>query len=204
MGDECQSFRMVMDYKLVLASNSPRRKELLAGLGVPFEVRVLQDIDEDYPESLPVNEVARYIAKEKADAYRRVIAQDELIITADTVVIVGDEILGKPVDEADAVRMLRLLSGRTHQVTTGVCLLTAEQERCFDVTTDVTFKTLSDEEINYYVDRYRPFDKAGAYGIQEWIGYIGVTGLQGSYYNVMGLPVQRIYQELTNHYQFKI
>ena len=189
-----------LKYKLILASNSPRRKELLAGLGVPFEVRVLQDIDEHYPESLPVNEVARYIAKEKADAYRRIVAADELIITADTVVIVGDEILGKPMDEADAVRMLRLLSGRTHQVTTGVCLLTAEKERCFDVTTDVTFKTLTDEEIHYYVNRYRPFDKAGAYGIQEWIGYIGVTGLNGSYYNVMGLPVQRIYQELTKHY----
>jgi septum formation protein len=189
-----------LKYKLILASNSPRRKELLAGLGVPFEVRVLQDIDEHYPENLPVNEVARYIAKEKADAYRRIVAPDELIITADTVVIVGDEILGKPVDEADAVRMLKLLSGRTHQVTTGVCLLTAEKERCFDVTTDVTFKTLTDEEIHYYVNRYRPFDKAGAYGIQEWIGYIGVTGLHGSYYNVMGLPVQRIYQELTKHY----
>lgn len=191
---------MELKYKLILASNSPRRKELLAGLGVPFEVRVLQDIDEHYPENLPVNEVARYIAKEKADAYRRIVAADELIITADTVVIVGDEILGKPMDEADAVRMLRLLSGRTHQVTTGVCLLTAEKERCFDVTTDVTFKTLTDEEIRYYVNRYRPFDKAGAYGIQEWIGYIGVTGLNGSYYNVMGLPVQRIYQELTKHY----
>ena len=189
-----------LKYKLILASNSPRRKELLAGLGIPFEVRVLQDIDEHYPENLPVNEVARYIAKEKADAYRCIVAADELIITADTVVIVGDEILGKPADEADAVRMLRLLSGRTHQVTTGVCLLTAEKERCFDVTTDVTFKTLTDEEIHYYVDRYRPFDKAGAYGIQEWIGYIGVTGLNGSYYNVMGLPVQRIYQELTKHY----
>lgn len=191
---------MELKYKLILASNSPRRKELLAGLGVPFEVRVLQDIDEHYPENLPVNEVARYIAKEKADAYRRIVAPDELIITADTVVIVGDEILGKPMDEADAVRMLRLLSGRTHQVTTGVCLLTAEKERCFDVTTNVTFKTLTDEEIHYYVNRYRPFDKAGAYGIQEWIGYIGVTGLNGSYYNVMGLPVQRIYQELTKHY----
>ena len=189
-----------LKYKLILASNSPRRKELLAGLGVPFEVRVLQDIDEHYPENLPVNEVARYIAKEKADAYRRIVAADELIITADTVVIVGDEILGKPVDEADAVRMLKLLSGRTHQVMTGVCLLTAEKERCFDVTTDVTFKALTDEEIHYYVNRYRPFDKAGAYGIQEWIGYIGVTGLHGSYYNVMGLPVQRIYQELTIHY----
>ena len=202
MGDERQSLRMVMKdlkYKLILASNSPRRKELLAGLGVPFEVRVLQDIDEHYPENLPVNEVARYIAKEKADAYRRIIAPDELIITADTVVIVGDEILGKPVDEADAVRMLKLLSGRTHQVTTGVCLLTAEKESCFDVTTDVTFKALSDDEIHYYVNHYRPFDKAGAYGIQEWIGYIGVTGLHGSYYNVMGLPVQRIYQELTKY-----
>jgi septum formation protein len=199
MGDECQSFRMVNNYKLILASNSPRRKELLAGLGMPFEVRVLQNIDEQYPDDLPVSEVARYIAKEKADAYRRIIAPDELIITADTVVIVGDEILGKPVDEADAVRMLKLLSGRTHQVTTGVCLLTAEKESCFDVTTDVTFKALSDEEIHYYVDHYRPFDKAGAYGIQEWIGYIGVTGLHGSYYNVMGLPVQRIYQELTKY-----
>ena len=199
MGDERQSLRMVMNYKLILASNSPRRKELLAGLGMPFEVRVLQDIDEEYPGDLPVNEVARYIAKEKADAYRRIIAPDELIITADTVVIVGDEILGKPVDEADAVRMLKLLSGRTHQVTTGVCLLTAEKESCFDVTTDVTFKALSDDEIHYYVNHYRPFDKAGAYGIQEWIGYIGVTGLHGSYYNVMGLPVQRIYQELTKY-----
>lgn len=188
-----------LKYKLILASNSPRRKELLAGLGIPFEVRVLQDIDETYPDHLPVNEVARYIAQEKADAYRRIVAADELIITADTVVIVGNEILGKPVDEADAVRMLRLLSGRTHQVTTGVCLLTAEKEICFDVTTDVTFKPLSDEEIDYYVNYYRPFDKAGAYGIQEWIGYIGVTGLQGSYYNVMGLPVQRIYQELTKY-----
>ena len=188
-----------MNYKLILASNSPRRKELLAGLGMPFEVRVLQDIDEQYPDDLPVNEVARYIAKEKADAYRRIIGPDELIITADTVVIVGDEILGKPVDEADAVRMLKLLSGRTHQVKTGVCLLTVEKESCFDVTTDVTFKALSDDEIHYYVDHYRPFDKAGAYGIQEWIGYIGVTGLHGSYYNVMGLPVQRIYQELTKY-----
>ena len=188
-----------MNYKLILASNSPRRKELLSGLGMPFEVRVLQDIDETYPDDLPVNEVARYIAKEKADAYRRIIAPDELIITADTVVIVGDEILGKPVDEADAVRMLKLLSGRTHQVTTGVCLLTAEKESCFDVTTDVTFKALSDDEIHYYVNHYRPFDKAGAYGIQEWVGYIGVTGLHGSYYNVMGLPVQRIYQELTKY-----
>lgn len=183
-------------YKLILASNSPRRKELLAGLGLPFEVRVLQDIDESYPDDLPVSEVALYIAGKKADAYRTIVNDDELIITADTVVIVGDEILGKPVDEADAERMLRQLSGRIHQVTTGVCLLTASQERRFAVTTDVTFKELSDEEIRYYVTAYKPFDKAGAYGIQEWIGYVGVTCLHGSYYNVMGLPVQRIYETI--------
>ena len=183
-------------FKIILASQSPRRRELLAGLGIPFEVRVIEDIDEHFPEQLPASETALYIAKRKAEAYRDQMADDELIITADTVVIVGDEILGKPADEADALRMLRLLSGRTHQVTTGVCLMTTNMQRSFDVTTDVTFKTLTDEEIMYYVNRYKPFDKAGAYGIQEWIGYIGVTGLHGSYYNVMGLPVQRIYTEL--------
>ena len=183
-------------YKIVLASNSPRRRELLAGLGLPFEVRVMADIDESYPADLPVGEVARYISGKKADAYRGSLADDELLITADTVVIVGDEILGKPVDEADATRMLRLISGRTHQVTTGVAMLTTTQERRFAVTTDVTFRPLSDDEIHYYISRYKPFDKAGAYGIQEWIGYVGVTSLRGSYYNVMGLPVQRIYETL--------
>ena len=182
--------------KIVLASHSPRRKELLAGLCLPFEVRVLEGVDESYPEDLPVSEVALYIAEKKADAYRTVVKDDEIIITADTVVIVGDEILGKPADEEDARRMLRKISGRTHQVTTGVCLLTASQERRFDVTTEVTFKELSDQEIDFYISHYKPFDKAGAYGIQEWIGYIGVTGLHGSYYNVMGLPIQRIYEAI--------
>ena len=182
--------------KYVLASNSPRRKELLAGLGLQFQVRVIDGIDESYPANLPASEVAQYIALKKADAYRASMAPDELIITADTVVIVGSDILGKPKDEADAVRMLREISGRTHQVTTGVCLTTATRQRSFSVTTDVTFKQLTDAEIHHYVSQYRPFDKAGAYGIQEWIGYIGVTGLNGSYYNVMGLPVQRIYTEL--------
>ncbi|MBQ8949487.1 MAG: septum formation protein Maf [Prevotella sp.] len=180
----------------MLASNSPRRKELLAGLGIPFEVRTLQDIDESYPADLPVDQVALYISGKKADAYRATLAPDELVITADTVVIVGKEILGKPVDEADATRMLRLISGRTHQVTTGVCMLTTSAERRFAVTTDVTFKPLSDDEIHYYITHYKPFDKAGAYGIQEWIGYVGVTSLKGSYYNVMGLPVQRIYETI--------
>ena len=185
-------------YKYILASNSPRRKELLAGLGLDFEVRVIDGIDESYPETLPAAQVAQYIAEKKAVAYKPTLQKDELIITADTVVIVGDDILGKPHDAADAVRMLREISGRTHQVTTGVSLLTATSQRSFSVTTDVTFKQLTDSEIQHYVKCYRPFDKAGAYGIQEWIGYIGVTGLNGSYYNVMGLPVQRIYTELQN------
>ena len=184
------------NYHIILASNSPRRRELLGGLGIDYEVRVLSDIDESYPATLPVADIAEFIAAKKADAYRATMADNELIITADTVVICGNEVMGKPTDEADACRMLRQLSGRVHHVTTGVCLTTSQQQRRFSVTTEVTFQQLSDEEINYYVTRYRPFDKAGAYGIQEWIGYIGCTGLNGSYYNVMGLPVQRIYQEL--------
>ncbi len=184
------------DYHIILASNSPRRRELLGGLGIDYEVRVLSGIDESYPETLPVADIAEFIAAKKADAYREKMADGELLITADTVVICGDEVMGKPVDETDACRMLRKLSGRVHHVTTGVCLTTLQQQRRFSVTTEVTFKELSDEEISFYVNRYRPFDKAGAYGIQEWIGYIGCTGLNGSYYNVMGLPVQRIYQEL--------
>lgn len=184
--------------KIILASNSPRRKELLGGLGVDFEVKVLKGVDESYPESLPSTDVAEYIAAEKAAAYT--VKDDELLITADTVVIVGRDILGKPADAADACGMLRELSGKTHQVVTGVCLTTSKEQRRFSVTTDVTFKQLSDAEINYYVDKYKPYDKAGAYGIQEWIGYIGVTALSGSYYNVMGFPVQRVYEELTTHF----
>ena len=180
-------------YHLILASNSPRRRELLSGLGIEFEVRVMPGIDESYP-SMPASDVAGFIAEKKAQAYLPHLRDDELLITADTVVIVDDEILGKPADAVDAHRMLRQLSGRTHQVITGVCIAT---NRDASVSTDVTFKQLSDEEIDYYITHYRPFDKAGAYGIQEWIGYIGVTGLCGSYFNVMGLPVQRIYQELT-------
>lgn len=183
-------------YHIILASNSPRRRELLAGLGIEFEVKVLPDIDESYPASMSVLEIAEHIAVKKAMAYRQQMAPDDLIITADTVVIADDEVMGKPVDAADAQRMLRKLSGRKHQVTTGVCLTTRNEQRHFSVTTDVAFKQLSDEEIEYYIAQYKPFDKAGAYGIQEWIGYVGVTGLEGSYFNVMGLPVQRIYTEL--------
>lgn len=218
-----------MNYKIILASNSPRRKELLAGLDVPFEVKVLKGIDESYPDTISAYETAQYIAAKKAEAYRSLLLDGTalaetdsdkslsdnspsevsplLILTADTVVIAPTAneqndlegrgvILGKPKDAEDAKRMLRMLSGKTHHVVTGVCLTTTTAQRQFSVTTEVTFKALSDEEISYYIEHYKPFDKAGAYGIQEWIGYIGCTGLKGSYFNVMGLPVQRIYEEL--------
>lgn len=182
--------------KIILASNSPRRKELLAGLGLPFEVNVLPDIDESYPQDMETLSVSEYIANKKAAAYKDYIKRGTLVITADTTVVLGKEIMGKPVDAEDASRMLHELSGKTHQVVTGVCLTTPDEQHSFSVVTDVTFKELSDKEINYYISNYKPFDKAGAYGIQEWIGYIGCTRLEGSYYNVMGLPVQRIYTEL--------
>lgn len=183
-------------YKIILASNSPRRRELLSGLGVDYEVKIVLGIDETYPESLNGEEIPVYIAQEKANAYRASLQPDELVITADTIVYVDGMVLGKPVDEADACRMLRMLSGRTHQVITGVCLTTVDFQKSFASVTEVTFDTLSDEEIGYYVEKYRPMDKAGSYGVQEWIGFVGVTGLKGSYYNVMGLPVQRLYKEL--------
>ena len=184
------------DYHIILASNSPRRKELLRGLDIAFDVRVQPDIAEDYPADTAPADVAAYISREKANAYKDTIAENELIITADTVVIVGNEILGKPHDDAEAKEMLHKISGRKHQVVTGMCLTTTEKQRCFSVSTDVTFKNLKEEEIDYYIETYSPLDKAGAYGIQEWIGYIGVTALEGSYFNVMGLPVQRIWEEL--------
>ena len=178
--------------KIILASASPRRKELLAGLDLDFEVKVVKGVSESYPKTLRAEEVPQYISREKAAAYQ--VADDELLLTADTVVIVDNTILGKPHDADDARRMLRLISGRTHQVVTGVTLTTAQ--KTFGVSTDVTFRQLTDDEIDYYIAHYRPFDKAGAYGIQEWIGYVGVTSIHGCYYNVMGLPVQRIYQEI--------
>ena len=183
-------------YKVILASNSPRRKELLSGLGLEYEVKVMPGIDETYPDTLPTEEVPVYIAREKAEAYRKSIAEDELIITADTVVCIDGEVLGKPAYEAEAYAMLRKLAGRTHLVITGVCLTTVQFQKSFAAVTEVTFDQLTDEEISFYVEKYRPFDKAGAYGVQEWVGYVGVTGMNGSFYNVMGLPVQRLYLEL--------
>lgn len=183
-------------YHVILASNSPRRRELLGQLGLDFDVKTLQDIDESYPDTLKGADVALHIAKKKADAYRSIIGPDELVITADTIVCVDGEILGKPTDGEDARRMLRLLSGKTHQVVTAVSIATTTKRREFSVTTDVRFATLTDVIIDHYVENYRPFDKAGSYGIQEWIGYVGVESVNGSFFNVIGLPVQRLYQEL--------
>ena len=188
-------------YQIILASNSPRRRELLAGLGIDFKVRTISGIDESYPESLKGEEIPVFIAEKKAEAYLKSKADDEMIITADTIVYLNrpdgtGEVLGKPHDAQEAFRMLRELSGRHHEVITGVSVVTKEKQVKFAVTSKVSFAELSDEEINYYINNYKPFDKAGAYGIQEWIGFIGVNGLEGSYFNVMGLPVQRLYAVL--------
>lgn len=184
------------NYRIILASQSPRRKELLAGLGLEYETRVLPDVDESFPPELTGGDIPMYIAREKAEAYRPSLSADELLITADTIVWLGGTVLGKPVDRDDALRMLGLLSGLTHEVYTGVCLTTIRWQHTFTARTEVRFCPLDEEEITWYVDRYRPFDKAGAYGVQEWIGYVGVEHIAGSYFNIMGLPVQRLYREL--------
>jgi septum formation protein len=187
-----------MNYKIILASNSPRRRELLAGLDIPFEVRVLPSVDESYPASLRAGGIPLFISREKANAYRDMIAPDELIITADTIVWLEDAILEKPHDDAEAVAMLHRLSGKTHEVFTGVTLTTRNHQKSFVAESKVTFATLSDAEIDYYVAHYHPLDKAGAYGVQEWIGYVGVERIEGSFYNVMGLPVRRLYEALAS------
>lgn len=189
---------MELPYKIILASNSPRRRELLAGLGLDFTVKVISGIDESWPHSLKGEDIPLYISREKAAPYKPLIGPDELVITADTIVYVDGEVLGKPRDKADARRMLQLISDRWHEVITGVTLMTAAKERSFAVTTRVRFCNLTDDEINCYVESGLPMDKAGAYGIQEWIGYVGVEAIEGSYFNVVGLPVQRLYRELIN------
>jgi len=192
---------MELPYRIILASNSPRRRELLGGLGIDFTVKVIDGIDESWPHKLKGEDIPLYISCEKAAPYKSIIAPDELVITADTIVYVDGEVLGKPHDKADAVRMLRLISGRWHEVITGVTLMTAERERSFAVTTRVKFFNLTDSEIEQYVESGLPMDKAGAYGIQEWIGYVGVEAIEGSYFNVVGLPVQRLYRELINFFR---
>jgi septum formation protein len=186
----------ILRYKVILASNSPRRKELLAGLDIPFEVKTLPDVDESYPENLWKEEIPVYIAKLKADAYQSYLQEDTLLITADTIVWLAGKVYGKPENEEEAKVMLRTLSGETHEVITGVCLTTQQKQQAFYATSKVKFSELTEEEIEYYVQKYKPYDKAGGYGVQEWIGYIGVEQLSGSFYNVMGLPVKMLYTYL--------
>lgn len=191
-------------YSVVLASNSPRRKELLSGLGVNFSVKTLPDVDESFPDTLKGEEIPLFIARKKADAYKVLfssvtsneVEEPLLVITADTIVWLEDEVLGKPANATEARVMLSKLSGKKHQVITGVCLTTASWQKSFAAVSEVQFSSLTEEEMDYYIHNYCPYDKAGAYGVQEWIGFIGVESIQGSYFNVMGLPIQRLYREL--------
>ena len=196
MDAQQHGFRLVEGYKVILASNSPRRKELLGGLGIDFEVRTLSDIDESYPNALRGEDIPMFISGKKAEAYKQGMADDEMIITADTIVYDNGQVLGKPKNRGEAVQMLKGLSGHAHEVITGVSIVTKKKTVQFASTSKVTFAALTDEEIAYYVDTDKPYDKAGAYGIQEWIGYVAVTRIEGSYFNVMGLPIQKLYSEL--------
>lgn len=183
-------------YNIILASNSPRRKELLSGLDMDYDIKVLPDIDESYPDNIHEGQIPIYIATQKANAYNDYLQNNTLLITADTIVLLDGKVYGKPKDENDAKQMLRELSGKTHMVITGICITTKEKQRSFSVSSEVRFANIEESEIEYYVNKYKPLDKAGAYGVQEWIGYIGVEYISGSYFNIMGLPVQRLYREL--------
>ncbi|HNY14214.1 MAG TPA: Maf family nucleotide pyrophosphatase [Bacteroidales bacterium] len=182
-------------YRIILASRSPRRQQLLQELGIKFEV-VVRDYDESYPEELKGKEIAEYLSGEKARHYLAEIKDNEIIITADTIVWCNDKVLGKPADAEEAKNMIRELSGNVHDVITGVTLLSNKKEKTFTDLTRVTFEEMSREEISYYVENFKPFDKAGAYGIQEWIGITACSRIEGSYFNVVGLPVQKLYKEL--------
>lgn len=186
-------FDNLKKYSVILASGSPRRKELLSAIGIDYEVKVIKGIDESYPTNMDAVEIPQFISRKKAAAYKKDMSGNELIITADTVVSVENKILGKPKDKEEAVKMLNMLSGRKHQVITGVTVMSKDREETFATVSHVTIAPLSENEIDYYIEKYLPYDKAGAYGIQEWIGMIGVTEIEGSFFNVMGLPVQRLY-----------
>ncbi len=183
-------------YRLILASQSPRRRQLLSDCGLEYELAERYEVEEVFPATMEADEVPVYLSRLKSDGYPKALAENEILLTADTVVIVDNEILGKPTDEAEARAMLARLSGRAHRVTTGVTLRSSARTESFAVQSDVYFRTLTEEEISYYVERFRPMDKAGSYGIQEWIGYVGIERIDGSFYNVMGLPVQRVYSAL--------
>jgi len=186
---------LLMSHRIILASRSPRRQQLLKELGVKFDT-VIRDFGETFPEGLSGEEIARFVAHSKAASFRDEIADNEIVITADTIVWCNNQVLGKPVDKQDAVRILKEISGNTHEVITGVSLFSKSKEVTFSDTTKVTFEVFSDEDINFYIDKYKPYDKAGAYGIQEWIGIVACSKIEGSYFNVVGLPVQRLYKEL--------
>jgi septum formation protein len=183
-------------YRIILASQSPRRQALLKGLGLDFEILANNEIEETWPSGLTKEQIPVHLAELKADHIMPDVPEDTLLITADTIVWLNGRVIGKPVDKPDAVRILKELSGEVHEVITGVCLRTGSRKRTFTSSSLVYFARLSDEEIDYYLENFRPYDKAGAYGIQEWIGYIGLEKIEGSYYNVMGLPVQKLYTEL--------
>jgi septum formation protein len=196
MVNEKNMLENIAEYQIILASNSPRRKELMSGLDISFEIKTLPDIEEFYPDTLQKEEIPLYLAKLKADAYRTLMQDNTLLITADTIVWLDGKVYGKPENETEAKYMLQQLSGRTHEVFTGVCLTTQQKQKSFFAVSKVGFAVLSEAEIDYYVSKYKPFDKAGAYGVQEWIGYVGVEHLEGSFYNVMGLPVRLLYKYL--------
>ena len=182
-------------FEIILASKSPRRQQLLADLGLTFTVQT-KDTPEDFPEGMAMNDIPVFLAEKKAAAFEENLKENQLVITADTIVWLDGKVLNKPADYAEGFKMLRDLSGKKHQVITGVCLLSLEKKVSFAVSTDVWFKNLEDEEIRFYLENFRPYDKAGAYGIQEWIGYVGITRIEGSFFNVMGLPVQSVYEHL--------
>lgn len=186
----------IEDYKIILASQSPRRHYLLKEIGLEFEIKLKQFVDESYPENLIKEEIPQYLAKKKAAVFNGELSENEILITADTIVWLNGEILQKPKDEEDAIQILNKISGECHQVYTGVCIKSMYKQVCFTACTDVYFKKLTYPEIDYYVKHFQPMDKAGAYGIQEWIGYIGVEKINGSFFNVMGLPIQKLYSEL--------
>ncbi len=185
------------DYNYILASKSPRRQELLKSLGVVFQV-VIKDVEEDYPVNLNKEEIPVFLAELKAKHFLNDLKENDLLITADTIVWFNGEVLGKPENKKEAIETLQKLSGRQHQVISGVSLSSVQKQKSFYSITNVQFKQLSLPEIEYYVSEYKPYDKAGAYGIQEWIGYIGITNIEGSFYNVMGLPIQQLYTEILN------
>jgi len=185
------------NYHIILASQSPRRQELLRGLNIPFEVKVIE-VEETYPKGLVGVDIPMYLSEKKANAFNGLMDETTMLITADTIVWHEGKVFGKPTDRKNATAMLKALSGKTHQVITGVCISTLQKRKVFSVISEVRFASLNSSEIEYYLDNYQPYDKAGSYGVQEWIGFVGVEFIEGSYFNVMGLPIQRLYNELKN------